>query len=90
MFNGQPPGEAKSSVCGRTWGPGAMAYRCSDWYHQHLGVVHRRTAALLWHSTQRVRVRCSLCALQSDEHEQLHLRGLLQARRRSFLSLALD
>lgn len=30
MFNGQPPGEAKSSVCGRTWGPGAMAYRCSD------------------------------------------------------------
>ncbi len=42
MFNGQPPGEAKSSVCGRTWGPGAMAYRCSDWYHQYLGVVHRR------------------------------------------------
>ena len=89
MFNGQPPGEAKSSVCGRTWGPGAMAYRCSDWYQS------RRGAPRHFFGTQpnvvcAVCAVCALCVLQSDELEQLHLRGLLQARRRSFLSLALD
>jgi hypothetical protein len=56
MFNGQPPGEAKSSVCGRTWGPGAMAYRCSDWY---LGVVHGSASFAL----NPTCVRCVRCVV---------------------------
>jgi len=30
MFNGHTPGECCSTVCGQTWGPGAIAYRCAD------------------------------------------------------------
>jgi hypothetical protein len=89
MFNGELPGEVKSSVCGRTWGPGAMAYRCSDWYQPYLLLLRlcrrccgcvRDTALTFLSLSLPLRVAC---AHQPNDNEQLRVRGLLQARRRS-------